>query len=112
MPSDTSQRLPTMTDYDLQHLRLLNLIEARRLNEFGFDDIQELKVLIGRDYIDLTEIPGQWPTISLNTEGQHYHQCLFELAIERMRRAGQPAPTHEAPIINAYEAVLRPASAL
>lgn len=98
-----------MTDYDARHLRLLNLIEAGRLGEFDFDDIQELKALIARNYIVLTEIPGQWPSISLNAEGQDYHQNLFELAIGHMRRARRPKPVPEP---SSYWENLGPASAL
>ncbi|MBF7144947.1 MULTISPECIES: hypothetical protein [Pseudomonas] len=98
-----------MNDSDARHLRLLNLIEARRVGEFDFDDIQELKALIARNYIVLTEKPGLAPSISLNAEGQDYHQSLFELTIGHMRRARQPEPAHEP---SSYWKDLRPASAL
>jgi hypothetical protein len=77
-----------MNDYDARHLRLLNLIKARRWADFDFDDIQELKVLIACKYIVFTEKRGQAPSVSLNADGHHYHQSLAELAMTHMRRAG------------------------
>ena len=70
---------PRMNSYDARHLRLLNLIEARRWSEIGQDDLPELKVLMVCNYVALTDAAGKEPEITLNAEGQDYFQHLSRL---------------------------------
>lgn len=68
-----------MNTYDSKHLRLLNLIRARRWSDIGEADIQELRVLISCKYVIVTPRTSGSPTIELNPEGRHYHRRLVEL---------------------------------
>lgn len=68
-----------MNNYDSKHLRLLNLIQARRWSDIGDEDIQELRVLISCKYVTVTPRTSGTPTIELNPEGRHYHRRLVEL---------------------------------
>jgi hypothetical protein len=68
-----------MNTYDSKHLRLLNLIQARRWCDIGDTEIEEMRVLIACKYVALSSRASATPTIELNPEGRHYHLRLTEL---------------------------------
>ncbi|WP_213878736.1 hypothetical protein [Pseudomonas sp. dw_358] len=80
-----------MNSYDSEHLRLLNLIEARRWSEIGQDDLHALKVLMVCNYVVLTDSTGKDPVITLNPEGQDYFQHLSRLKLQNPGLVGVQA---------------------
>lgn len=79
MPPSYSAKLPCMNTYDSKHLRLLNLIQARRWSDISDADIQELRVLIACKYVTVSASATATPNIELNPEGLHYQRRLSEL---------------------------------
>ena len=68
-----------MNTYDSKHLRLLNLIQARRWSDIGDAEIQELRVLIACKYVTVSATASATPDIQLSPEGRHYQLRLSEL---------------------------------
>lgn len=79
MPLSYSKKLLSMNTYDSKHLRLLNLIQARRWSDIGDAEVEELRVLIACKYVAVSATAGATPNIELNPEGLHYQRRLSEL---------------------------------
>lgn len=94
-----SANLLCMNAYDSKHLRLLNLIQARRWSDIGDAEIEELRVLIACKYVTVSGRAGGTPTIELNPEGHHYHHRLSELEIQkaelRSHASGEQHPAYQ-----------------
>jgi hypothetical protein len=76
-----------MNSYDSKHLHVLNLIESCRWAEITSDDMHELQVLIACKYVALKQCADKAPSITLNSEGRHYHHSLSQRA-KRISPAG------------------------